>query len=125
MRVVIGEVFRGFIYGTTTVYTDEVQNEALGGPDSLSFQVIADQVSGTSPTFTGRVQHSADQRNWNNKNTNPEIDGTSLTPSAVNSLVGTDPSSGVCLGFRRIALTLGGTTPAAFVRVIAVGRDGA
>lgn len=123
MRVVIGEVFRGIIYGTTAVYSDESQNDALGAPDVLTFQVITDQVSGTTPTLTARVQHSADMRNWSNKNTNPEIDGDTINASAVTVLVGADDNTVPCLAYRRIVLTLGGTSPAANVRVIATGRD--
>ena len=123
MRTIIGEVFNDFVYGTTTVYTGDQYAEALGAPDTLAFQVISDQVSGTTPKITVRVTHSGDLRNWANRSTTAEVNDETLTAGTVNSVVGFDASANPCLGSRRLAITLSGTSPAARVRIVATGRD--
>ena len=121
MRRWVVEAFNDVINGTTTVYTPTKLNEALGQCDKLSVQAVADQSSGTSPTLKVDVEHSNDQRNWAVKTA--AIGATTIPAGATTSLFGNDPGSTPTGGFVRLALTLGGTTPAAHVKVTVCGRD--
>ena len=121
MRRWVVEAFNDVINGTTTVYTPTKLNEVLGQTDKLSVQAVADQTSGTSPTLKVDIEHSNDQRNWAVKTA--AIAATSIPAGATTPLFGNDPGTTPTGGFVRLALTLGGTTPAAHVKVTVCGRD--
>lgn len=123
MRIFSQLVFDDFIMGTESVYTAEQYNDGMGLADQFAIQAVADQVSGTTPTLTVQIQHSNDQRNWVDKSGTAEINAQSLSASATTVKVGTDSGSTPTLGYRRLKITLGGTTPVAHVKLFACGRD--
>jgi hypothetical protein len=125
MRLFNQCVFDSYVSSTNATYSDPQFDAMLGSAEKLVLQVIADQVSGTSPTITVRLEHSADRRSWGNKNSgNAEINGSSLTSGSGSSqsVVGSDAGSTPGLGFSRLNIAMGGTTPGARLRVFATGR---
>jgi len=116
-------VFDDFVVGTTATYTPTRLNDRLGQFDKYSLTAIADQVSGTTPTVTVQLEHSADQRNWANKNGTAEINAQSLSTSQTNVFTGTDAGTTPANAFVRLRVVLGGTTPQAHVKVYACLRD--
>lgn len=118
-------VFDDFVVGTTSVYTSEDWNDKLGLANKLAIQAVSDQVSGTSPTLTVQIQHSCDQRNWLDKSGTAEINAESLSPTASNVDFGNDSGSTPNLGYVRLKISLGGTTPVAHVKIHVCGRDDA
>jgi hypothetical protein len=115
--------FDDTVVGTTTVYTPTGLNDALGACDKWAIQAVADLVSGTTPTITVQLQHSSDQRNWMNKNTTAEINAQNLSSSATDPKFGSDAGTTPALAFVRLAITLGGTSPQAHVKVWVCLRD--
>lgn len=125
MRAFNQLVFDAVIQGTTVTYTDPSFNTLIGSADTLAIEAIVDQVSGTSPTLTVDLQHSGDNRNFVSKLTGASavIPALTLSTSAITTTLGTEPSSpNVLLGYVRLALTLGGTTPSAHIRIYVTGR---
>jgi len=80
-----------------------------GGADkeSLTYQLRVPTLSGTSPTLAAKLQESADNTNWVDVGTFP------FSPSSnVINAVGVYYLSVRCrYRYRRVHLTLGGTTP--------------
>ena len=122
MRKLAILAFDDFIMNTTTVYTPQSLNDALGAFDKLTMQAVCDSITGTSPTITVQIEHSVDQRHWTAKNGTAEIAAVAISVAAPNS-VGGDTSSVGSLGYVRLAITLGGTSPTAHVKVWVTGRD--
>lgn len=119
-------VFDEFVPNATQVFTPATLNDRLGSVDHLGIQVIADNVSGTSPTVTVQIQHSTDQRNWLGKNGTAEINASAISAAQTTQLQGFDASpNNVTFGFVRLAITLGGTSPAAHLKIYVTGRDDA
>ena len=108
--------------GATPVYTPQSLNDALGTFDKLTMQAVCDSITGTSPTITVQIEHSVDQRNWKAKNATAEINAAAIAAATPNS-VGGDTSATGSLGYVRLAITLGGTSPTAHVKVWVTGRD--
>lgn len=126
MRSSVATVFSDFIVGTTAVYTSEEWNDPLGIPNKIALQAVADQVSGTGTiTLTATLEHSCDQRNWVAKSGTAIINGETLSTSATTTLFGSDAGTTPNLGYVRVKLTLGGTTPQAHVKIHICGRDDA
>lgn len=123
MQNVLGEVMNELVYGTAAFYSVPTLNDALGFADALTLQLIADQASGTNPTLTARVQHSADGEHWHDRSASPEVDAVTLSPSTVTVALAPDTGAIPCLTFRRVAISLGGTSPSVHVRVLATGRE--
>lgn len=117
-------VFDDVIEGTTAVYTDPRFNADLASADKLVIMGVVSQVSvsGGTPTFTAQIEHSADNRNFVNKSGTAEINGVTLSTTALTNVSGNDPGT-VPLGAHvRLRLVLGGTTPKARVRLWVTGR---
>jgi hypothetical protein len=127
MRVFNQLVFEGYVKGTASVYSDSVFDEQLGLSDQLSVAGYSAQVTGTSPTITIQVENSFDQRRWQNRNGVAEINGIALATSGETTFQGQDGWAGglnrPALHFARLRISLGGTSPAAQLRIWAVGRD--
>jgi hypothetical protein len=116
-------VFSDSVVGTTTVYSNTDYNPQLASVDQLAVQICSDQVSGSTPTITAVLQHSADGRNWMDKTT--LASAVSLNPAMTNVAIASDAGTTPTLGLARISITLGGTTPVAHVKVHVTGRDAA
>lgn len=147
MQTLTAVVFDEVIAGTDIVYTSNFLLDTLGAPDRLTFHAVVDQVtgsspnerlsmadrltiqlvaddsSGTSPTAAVRIMHSGDGRNWDYKNGTAEIAATSIPTGATTAKIGSDTSSIATLANTRLEITLGGTTPAAHIKVYVSGRD--
>lgn len=117
-------VFDDAIEGITSVYSDSRFNAEIGSADKLQVMGVVSQVSGTSPTITVQLEHSADNRNFVNKSSTAEIDGTALSTSAITVVKGYDAGSEPLGGRARLRITLGGTSPKARVRLWITGRVG-
>jgi hypothetical protein len=111
------------------VYSDPKFNELLGLPDQLSIGAYTAQVTDTgTPTLTVQVEQSFDKFRWQARNGTAEIPAKTLLTGANETILqGQDavvfPNTNPKLGFVRLRIVLGGTTPAAQVRVWAIGRD--
>ncbi len=116
------QVFNDVIVGSTTAaLTDPKFDELLASGDSISVQAVADQITGTTPTLTISLEHSGDRRNWSAKTT--LVSAVAIGPASTNVALGNDPGTSPMLGFVRLKITLGGTTPTARVQVYACGRS--
>lgn len=123
MRRLLLPAFDDVVTGTTPVYSDASLNEQLGRFDQLSIQIVADQVSGTTPTITVAIEHCNDGRNWIPKS-GSSVGPTPLATTSTNVLSladsGTDPS----MALVRLRVTLaGGTTAQAHVKIQVCSRD--
>jgi hypothetical protein len=95
-------------------------NDALGAGDILAVQASVTNVSGTSPTLTVGVEHSADGQNW--------ITGPDAISIGIVNNTGyagsVEPSAlYVPLGYVRLKITLGGTSPACRARITVTSRS--
>lgn len=127
MRQFNATIFEDFVVGATSstpVYTAADLNKKLGWTDKLTIQVVADQVSGTSPTFSLQIEHSGDGRNWLPKVLSaPEINAVALSSASSSVFVTSDAGNIPSLGFVRFKIFLGGTSPVAHVKVHVTGRN--
>lgn len=125
MRKFNALVFDEYVPSSTQVFTSSNLDDRLGLPNTLSLFAVADNVGAQGATLTVQIQHSADRRNWLQKNVNnPEISGATLNAGVTTAAQGFDssPSNGN-FGFVRLAITLGGMTPSAHVKIYVTGRD--
>ncbi|MBL8740095.1 MAG: hypothetical protein JNK04_03340 [Myxococcales bacterium] len=116
-------MFDDVLVGTTATYTPTGFNDRLGMFDKISIQAIADQVSGTTPTLTVQIEHSGDQRNWSKKSGTAEISNRALVTTTTNVFDGSDGGAVPNHGFVRLAVSLGGTSPQAHVKIWVCLRD--
>ena len=123
MRKMNFVVFDDYIPSNVQVFTAQSLNDRLGLFDKLSIEAVADNVAGTSPTITVQIQHSSDNRNWVNKNTTAEINAAGISVGSTTPNAGSDTSSAASLGFVRLAITLGGSSPSAHVKIWVTARD--
>ena len=128
MRIFNQLVFDGYVNGTNPVYSAQMYQELLGLPDQLSIGAYTAQVAAAGTTLTVQVEQSFDKFRWQNRNTTAEIAGaTLLTGTNETILHGQDgqvfANLNPKLAFVRLRIALAGATPAAQVRVWAVGRD--
>ena len=76
----------------------------------------------TAGTITAQIEHSADGRNWSNKNVAAEILTATAAINATNVAFGSDTGSSPSLGFIRVRVQLT-TSTAAHVKLWVTGRD--
>lgn len=125
MRVFNQLVFDGYVSGTTNVYSDEQHDALLGSVDKLCIAGYTAQVTGTIPTLTVQVEHSYDHIRWVTRNATAEINGLTLSTTGEWSVQGQDgdPATRATLGFARLRIAMGGTSPKGQVRLWVSGRD--
>jgi hypothetical protein len=126
MRIFNQLVYDGYVNGTASVYSNPSFDDLLGHTDQLSITGYTAQVSGTTPKIEIQVEHSFDAVRWVNRNATAEIVNTTTLSTTAETIVqghDGDPNARPTLGFARLRITLGGTSPAGQVRVWAVGRD--
>ncbi len=114
-------VFDDIIQGTTPVYTDPAYNGLLGLPDKMAIQAISNVFSG-GPALTVAVEHSADERTWQQRSLSPEINRESLSWTEANSHVASYDSAGSVACRVRFRIELSGSAIVR-VKVIACGRS--
>jgi hypothetical protein len=111
-------VFDDRLTSTAAAYTSADFVYLLGAYSRMRIQALASNVSGTAPTLTVQLEHSADERNFVSVNTTPEINASALAVGAVTNVV----SVGT-LGTRaqhhaaRLRVQLGGTSPQADLKI--------
>ncbi len=108
----------------TTIIAPEF-NGPLGEGNQLALQAVIDLVSGTTPTFTLKIQHSADQINWVDRSATAEINGVSIPVATTTVIVKQDAGALPFLGYVRFVLSVGGTGTQAHVKVWVTTRDNA
>ncbi len=123
MRIYHQLVFDDTVEGTTAVYTSPEWDDLLATTESVVLAVYATQVAGTSPRLTIKSEFSADQRNWTPTLLTPEVNSQPLSTSGPTSVLTFASSAGIVTGFRRLQISLTGTTPRAYLRVFVTGRD--
>lgn len=131
MKALTLVLFDDSISGTGVVwYSPDEYSEELGEHDQIGVHAAVSNVSGTLPTLTVNVEHSADGQNWltargyapwGSAQGLPEI-STAIGPNATysGSDTGLDP---VLLGFVRLKVTLGGTGPKCRLKLAVTCRD--
>jgi hypothetical protein len=114
--------FDDIIFGTgTNWYTSASFNDELGSADGLVLHAAPSFVSGTAPTLTCQIEHSANGRNWVNAQTTAEINGLGLTNYI--PLEGKlSMFSPVLLNFVRVRISMGGTAPQCRLCIYVTGR---
>jgi hypothetical protein len=124
MRTFHVAVFDDAIEGTTAVYTSPIHDAMLGLSDSLSIYGVATQTTGTTPTITVQVEDGPDERRWRSRNGTAEVNAVSLSTTAETAFTGNDgsPLGATRLGFVRLRIQLGGTSPVARVKIWVTGR---
>lgn len=114
-------VFSERIEGSNPSYTSHDACAWLANADKLSFMATAEEVSGTGPTWTVQMQESPNGRAW------ADVPGATWGTSAVSngSINGMSFFDGFLpvSGFIRFRIQLGGTSPAAKIRLWVTGRD--
>jgi hypothetical protein len=125
MRIFNQLVFDGYVNGSAAVFSNPAFYDLLGSTDQLSITGYTAQVGGTSPTLTVQVEHSADSIRWVNRNATAEISAAALSTSQETPVQGHDgnPNNRPTLGFARLRIVLGGSSPAGQVRLWVIGRD--
>lgn len=114
--------FDDVIMGTGAVYSPTGLNELFGSCDQMSLHVVADQASGAT-TLTVNIEHSADQRNWIQKNPTASEVSVGLTAGTTISTSGSDAGTAPLLGFVRFKLALSAAGSNAHVKLWVTGRD--
>jgi hypothetical protein len=142
MRQQVLTCFDEFIpAGASPVYTSAQFNSALGANDQLSIHAVLDNITlGTTPLFNLFIEHSADGRNWiqrNDQSASPTapgdisiaLTGTFHQKMYADSGYGTMPittpwsgSGAPLLPFVRFRLVVGSGTTSAHVKVHAATR---
>ncbi len=109
-------VFDENLSGTSNWYTSDVYSAVLASADYLRLIGLATQVTGTGPTVTIVLEHSADGQTW--------VAASTLVNAAAlsNNLTVTAQSVEELLGLARLRITLGGTSPTCRLRVGVTGR---
>lgn len=119
MRILNVLAFDEVIDGTSsTWYTPAELNDTLGAADYLGLQAFAMGVSGTTPTLTIAIEHSANNVNWVALAGTPELNAVSIASNT--SYLGATTSPG--FGSMRARITLGGTTPQCRLKLFITGR---
>ena len=126
MRTIHLLIFDDFIVGTAQVFTDPKWNWTLAQADRLRLYGVVDQVTGSSVTLSAQIQESPDNRNFQAKNTNPEILNAAIGTTATVQVSGYDgsPYNPPLSGYVRVAMQIGnGTTGiGAHVKLYVTGR---
>jgi len=119
-------LFDEVMEGTPPYYSAPRFNDLLGAVDQLAFLLIADQVSGTSPSYDFYLEESADNVSWTQKNgfaagTIEDL-AMSLTAGTASSVTFRDAGTKPSLAFVRIKISLGGSDNRARLRIWVTGR---
>lgn len=115
-------VFDDYVHNASGIaITSQQFNAALAATDQLAIQAVVDNLTGAAGMgFMVQFFHSADGRNWINKNSSDiDLSGTTL---AAGSYFGFDKGNKPMLAFVQLQITM----PAgmgAHVRIHATGRD--
>ena len=113
------KVFDEYVDGTTPIDSGPQLNELFGRADKIAFQFyVTNSSSGSTPTLTATYWHSTDGTSWVTHTTLLSAVDISSTPYEVFK----DTGSAILGAFGKVQITLGGTTPAAYIRVMATGR---
>ncbi len=108
---VIDEVLNG----NATFESDPQHNEMLGRADSFTVQVFVTNTGGTSPTITVTYQGSNDGKSWITKQT--VLSSVNIATAPYESM--TDSTVNLVNGAQgKFQISLGGTNPYAYVRVV-------
>lgn len=108
--------FDEVITGTSkTWYSPSELNEALGQAETLAIHAFTTTVSGTSPTVTLRVEHSADGQDWS---ASAVGSATAITEQGSIFL----PFAGYQTRYARLGAALAGTSPQCRLRLYVTGR---
>ena len=113
--------FDSFVEGTESVYTSSEVCELLASVERLCVSVIVAGSTGTGQTLTCQFENSPDGTRWINQSSTPELNAVVLDGgNQVFEFMNSD--NAVIQGYVRLRLALGGTSPAAVLRVRIVGR---
>jgi len=123
MQIFYQKIFNGFLAGTANVYTDTATSLLLGSVDHLTFFANVLGVSGTSPTITCQLEQSDDGVRWQNQSGTAELNAWSLSAGDNLAIPFISTPGGPILKLVRLRIALGGTSPAAVVRVLANGSS--
>jgi hypothetical protein len=117
------QIFDNDLAGSSSTWYSLAQyNPLLGSADALSLQILAGNVTGTSPTLTLRFQFSANNQHWVNAAGTAELNAQALTSGGNYALSKNGQSNGVLLRYVRLAISLGGTNPTCRLKLFASGR---
>lgn len=117
MRLFCELVYEGYISGTNEVRTASKYNDLLGRADEIVYEVTYGGVTGSSPTVTVAHYHSSC-----NDGTFPQK-GVAINAVSIGSGTSAIGSvSGPLAAYGQAGIQLGGTTPAAQIRLYATGR---
>jgi hypothetical protein len=114
------KVFDEGVDGTITIVSDPQHNDAIGRADSFTVQVYASNAGGTDPTLTLKYWGSNDGKNFITRQT--LLNGVSISATPYESMTDSTPDL-VCSAQGRFELTLGGSNPNAYVRVVVCTRS--
>lgn len=128
MRILSKLVFDEQLSSSGPHYTSQELSELLGRYDQVAIQAIVDKAD-TSGSLTVHLQHSADGRNFADKNASAEISGVGGGPgfgtvmtNVTNICTGSDTGNIPSLGYVRLSISLV-TTTAAHVKIHLTLRD--
>jgi hypothetical protein len=124
MRSFLVLAFDDFIHGSSSVYTAEQFNELLASADQLALFAVADSVGTASLRLHVRLEHSSDQRNWENRSTsaNPEINDISIPQNTTTWTSGYDTGSTPSQAFMRAKIYFN-VSGSAHVKLSITGRS--
>jgi hypothetical protein len=122
MRAYHRLVFDDSVNGTTSVYTHPRWNKLLALTELIEIGAVITRADGTTPTLTVQAQVSPDNQNWFDKSGTAEIDAASLSTTDQTIAGGKTSTSDSTVGFVRLKITLGGTTPKAHMKIYVTGR---
>ena len=115
-------VFDESIHGAGPHYTDVRFNEALGRPDKLALMGVTDDAAAAA-TLNVRIEHSADGRNWSERNGGSNDVAVPVANAATSSASGGDPTSHLpALPLARLKITPS-VAISCHLKLFACGRD--
>ena len=124
MLVFREKLFDGFLRGSGNVYTQTADADLLSAADRVTVGLVLSAVTGTDPSITVQFENSPDGTRWMNQSASPEVDGTTI-PGSEFVVWGTNEGSRTIpiAGYVRLRIALGGTSPAAYLRLWVIGRS--
>jgi len=126
MRIFHELVFDGYISGTGNFYSDQKFVELAGSVDITHISGYTAQVSGMVPTLNVVPLFSADGYitfSANNLINNLSLSASGETLFQVNEPYFAGSTTNGRMRFMRLLIYLGGSTPAAYLRLWMTGRD--
>jgi hypothetical protein len=116
------KVFDSPLSGTGTVYTDTRFAELLAQCENVIVLAAYQNSGGTLPTLTVQFEGSMDGTRWLNRVGTPELNALSISSAGwitfTNAIV-----TGPAMRYVRLRITLGGTAPSTYLRLLADGRS--